>query len=562
LLLAAAPAHPAAAAVGTWSPTALQGNIQALAVAPGQPGIVYASVREQGLFRSTDAGATWTAVDQGLFDACFPIAPDVFLIAAVLQQPGTLYASTFGGLKKTTDGGATWRVPYDIKLGGLLDLTLVPGVPDHLLAAVTVNAFDPPGQCLSGGLTGLVRSDDGGATWSNPVVDQILAVALDPVNVSRVFTLVWQGEPRIRLSEDGGTTGTLLPQLPSSTYPGGPDTLRLDPTTTPSTLFVRDPGIPGQAAGTIYRAAPGSGGSGGSPFWTLATTGLPAPAPISDLVTDPAVAGRLYAATDSGVFVSNDRGGTWTESGGGNPPAVAALALEPRPQGLLYAGTSQGVYVLDRGGCVATATESCLNAARFRVQVSFQVPGGGSASAHSWTVTGDTSAFWFFDPANLELLVKVLDGSAINDSFWVFSGGLSNLEYTVTVTDGYTGAVKSYHNPPGQLSSFADTSAFPVSRRRLREARSAAAGAEAGRVSGPAGLRAAHSSLAGQAAARALPDTAADTSGCTPGATSVCLGAARFRVEVAYQAPGLGGAAQGVALTADTGAWWFLDLEN
>jgi hypothetical protein len=596
LVLLAAAAAPAAAAVGTWSPTALHGNIQALAVAPGQPGIVYAAVQDQGLFRSADGGATWTAVDQGLFDACFPIAPDIYLLAADPRQPGTLYAETFAGLKKTIDGGAHWFQPYDITLGGVSDLTLVPGMPGRLLAAVNVQSFDPPGQCLGGGLAGLAVSDDGGANWSNPVVDQILSVAADPAHVSRIFTEEWKGMPRILLSEDGGTTSTVLPALPSWFTPGGQDSLRVDPTTAPSTLFVRDRGYPGQEPGTIYRAAPGTDGAGSSPFWTLVTSGLPANTAISGLLLDPAVTGRLYAATDGGVFVSNDRGDSWTASGDANPPAALSLAVDPRTLGPLYAGTSQGVYVLDRGGCSADDAASCLHASRFRVRVGFRLADGTSGIGHAVPLSDAAAAFWFFGPANLELLVKVLDGRPVNGSFWVFSGGLSNVRYTLTVTDVVTGAVKTYVNPAGKLSSFADTAAFAdpqfhaaravapaaasvpaasvpaasvstvsVSAASVHAASVSAASVSAASVSAAsvhaASVHAA-SAPAASAPAASASSTAAAGSGCAPGATGLCLDASRFRVEVAFQAPGLSGTGQAAPLTADTGAMWFLSPEN
>ncbi len=76
------------------------------------------------------------------------------------------------------------------------------------------------------------------------------------------------------------------------------------------------------------------------------------------------------------------------------------------------------------------------------------------------SITDDTGAFWFYDPTNLELVVEVLDGRSVNGKFWVFYGALSNDEYTLTVTDTLTGAVKTYVNPQGQLASVADTSAF------------------------------------------------------------------------------------------------------
>jgi len=53
-----------------------------------------------------------------------------------------------------------------------------------------------------------------------------------------------------------------------------------------------------------------------------------------------------------------------------------------------------------------------------------------------------------------------VDGRALNGRFWVFSGALSNVEYTITVTDTSTGQVRTYANPAGSLVSLADTSAF------------------------------------------------------------------------------------------------------
>ncbi|HYL04796.1 MAG TPA: hypothetical protein VE075_02085 [Thermoanaerobaculia bacterium] len=54
----------------------------------------------------------------------------------------------------------------------------------------------------------------------------------------------------------------------------------------------------------------------------------------------------------------------------------------------------------------------------------------------------------------------VATARAVNGKFWVFFGALSDVEYTLTVTDTATGVVKTYHNPAGRLASVADTSAF------------------------------------------------------------------------------------------------------
>ena len=74
-----------------------------------------------------------------------------------------------------------------------------------------------------------------------------------------------------------------------------------------------------------------------------------------------------------------------------------------------------------------------------------------------------TGIFWFFDEANVELAIKILDGRTINDRFWVFYGALSNVEYTITVEDTETGEVRVYFNPLHEFASRGDTAAFPGS---------------------------------------------------------------------------------------------------
>ena len=75
-------------------------------------------------------------------------------------------------------------------------------------------------------------------------------------------------------------------------------------------------------------------------------------------------------------------------------------------------------------------------------------------------LTSDTGGFWFFDASNTELMIKILDGRALNGHFWVFAGALSDVGYTITVTDTQTGKSKVYRNAPHQLASRADTTAF------------------------------------------------------------------------------------------------------
>jgi hypothetical protein len=61
---------------------------------------------------------------------------------------------------------------------------------------------------------------------------------------------------------------------------------------------------------------------------------------------------------------------------------------------------------------------------------------------------------------NLELAVKVVDGTAVNGHNWFFYGALSDVAYTLTVTDTVSGVSKTYRNPQGQLCGSGDTATF------------------------------------------------------------------------------------------------------
>ncbi|HLX08636.1 MAG TPA: NBR1-Ig-like domain-containing protein [Thermoanaerobaculia bacterium] len=111
------------------------------------------------------------------------------------------------------------------------------------------------------------------------------------------------------------------------------------------------------------------------------------------------------------------------------------------------------------GSCTPGPQTLCLLGDRFAVTARWNLPGGGGVGT-AVTESDQTGAFWFFDPDNLELLVKMIDGRSLTGSFWVFYGALSNVEYWVTVTDTANGAMKTYHNPAGNICGVGDTSAL------------------------------------------------------------------------------------------------------
>ncbi|HEY6554235.1 MAG TPA: ELWxxDGT repeat protein, partial [Vicinamibacteria bacterium] len=195
-------------------------------------------------------------------------------------------------------------------------------------------------------------------------------------------------------------------------------------------------------------------------------------------------------------------------------------------------------------GCVPSDRALCLAGGRFRAEIQWRDFQGGSGRGHAVSLTPDTGYFWFFDAANVEVIVKALDGQGLNGHHWVFYGALSSVEYTLTVTDTQTGAARRYINPPGRLGSVGDTIAF-----------------------GPLGATGSSLSL-GPAAEEWKPvavrsRTAAVLAPCVPSSTRLCLNGGRFAVEAAWRDfQGNAGTAAAAPLTGDTGYFWFFDEKN
>jgi hypothetical protein len=125
------------------------------------------------------------------------------------------------------------------------------------------------------------------------------------------------------------------------------------------------------------------------------------------------------------------------------------------------AATTQAGGGGGNGPCVPGDLKLCLAGGRFAVTATWRQPGGASGSGHAIPLTTDTGYFWFFSAANVETVVKVLNACGVNQRYWVFAGGLTNVRTEITVTDTTNGAVKTYTNP--QSTAFLpiqDTGAF------------------------------------------------------------------------------------------------------
>jgi hypothetical protein len=103
-----------------------------------------------------------------------------------------------------------------------------------------------------------------------------------------------------------------------------------------------------------------------------------------------------------------------------------------------------------------------LQDGRFRVEIEYTDFEGrtGPALLTLADASNHSSLFYFLEAGNVEFVVKVIDGRALNGNFWVFLGAITNVGWTATVTDTETGAVYTRANPAGSFASFGDVDAF------------------------------------------------------------------------------------------------------
>lgn len=114
------------------------------------------------------------------------------------------------------------------------------------------------------------------------------------------------------------------------------------------------------------------------------------------------------------------------------------------------------------GACRGSDAVLCLGNGRFALEVEWEDFDDGRGSGQVVPGASDDSGlFWFFAPSNWELLIKVLDGCAVNGHHWVFVAATTNVAYTLTVTDTETDQQWSTTNPSGQPApAVTDTTAF------------------------------------------------------------------------------------------------------
>lgn len=273
----------------------------------------------------TTSGLTWRPVwtnDGGWFVIDF-------------TDPRTMYAEGQNAyVAKSTDGGATWTA-VTTGITGTTNwegiLTMDPN--DHLR--------------LYYGTDRVLRTLDGCATaWtsvSQVLTGRVTSIAVAPSDSNRVYVGTESG--KLYRSDDGGTTSPWADKstgLPSR----GIGSIWVDPAQ-PNTVLISvggliSTGFPGAAAAeSVYRT------TNGGTTWTNVSGDLPT-ITANAAVVDPSNPNTYYLGTDSGVYRTTNGGTSWTPFDNGIPNVpVSDLKVDPALK-MLYAGTfGRGAYKLD-----------------------------------------------------------------------------------------------------------------------------------------------------------------------------------------------------------------------
>jgi hypothetical protein len=304
----------------------------------------------RGVFKSTNGGSSWSAINNGLTDA-----PYVFSLAIDPTNSQNVYAGTDGGVFKSTTGGTSWSLVNS-------SLTAV---------SATSLAIDPTNSqnVYAGAAAGVFKSTNGGTSWSsvnNGLTDsngntlRVTSLAIDPTNSQNVYAGA-NGSYGIAAgvfkSTNGGTSWSAVNNglIDSNSKVLHVTSLAIDPTNSQN-VYAGMNGGDGTTRG-VFKST--NGGSS----WSAVNNGL---TEINNylistyIVIDPTNSQNIYAGTDEGVYKSTNGGNSWSAVNYGLTAApVTFLAIDPTNSQNVYTG-SIGVFKSTNGGSSWSAVNNGL----------------------------------------------------------------------------------------------------------------------------------------------------------------------------------------------------------
>ncbi|MBC8025183.1 MAG: hypothetical protein H7Y89_04275 [Steroidobacteraceae bacterium] len=345
-------ATPAFAGINVLSPTGPPGGY-ALDVEYVSGGALLATT-SRGIYRSTDDGANWTRIQRAANASSMPIVVNPANRSVVLWR-GDLF------LYRSTDAGLTW--------------TAVPNLPGGLTATSTPIVFAANGTlawAAGAPAVPLLRSGDGGATWTAPAASgltgSIYSLSVDAANAQILYVATADGAFR---SSDAGASFSPIPvaQYVRSVVASA---------TTPGTLIAIATG-PGVEVDRVWRSVDGG-----------TTWSGPATEAFNFVEYVPGVAGKAYATTaGERLSMTLDDGATWTDLGPLPNGRVHGLAVDTANAQRMLIATYGGVFTSTNAG--ASWTE---RSAGFRDALLRQVLANRTGDGAMYLMSGDLTNVW------------------------------------------------------------------------------------------------------------------------------------------------------------------------
>jgi photosystem II stability/assembly factor-like uncharacterized protein len=324
-------------------------SMGAVEVSLSDPNIVYAGTGSskirsnvsigRGIYKSTDAGKTWTFA--GLRDVgqisivrVHPTNPNVVYVAA-LGNP--FVANKERGVYRTNDGGKTWKNVLSISdTAGAADLELQPGNPNVVFACMW-HGQRKPWTIISGAREGgIYKSTDGGDNWTKlagGLPNDLFGrsnVAISSAMPNRIYALI-EAKPGSGLyrSEDAGATWTLVNGSGSLiTRPFYYDTLGVDPNNA-DVVWVGDEGwFKSVDGGKNFRRSPVPHGDN------------------HDVWINPKNSLFMIQANDGGANVSLDGGQTWSTQSNQPTAEIYQVALDNQYPYRIYGAQQDNTTVI------------------------------------------------------------------------------------------------------------------------------------------------------------------------------------------------------------------------
>ncbi|MCD4690463.1 hypothetical protein K8S17_03290, partial [bacterium] len=387
-------------------PSNIGARVTDMAIHPTNPSIVYAAMASGGVFKSTDAGASWNPI--------FDDQPVQSIGAITLdpQDPNTIYVGTGEansssyswsgmGVFKSTDAGATWsHIGLDDTryIGRVL---VDPHDSDRIwVAAAGVLFGTSPDR-------GVYRTENGGGTWEQvlAVSDSTSAIDLahDPSHPDTLYAAMWERVRRLSSRKSGGLTSGIHKSTDggdtwielTNGLPSGTEVGRIGVSvcaSSPNVIYAMYVDHPGYFDGVYKSTDYGTS-------WTQTSDGA-----LSNLTSsfgwyfgqirvDPTNSNRVFAM---GVpfYRSTNGGSSWTEVGPSNHVDHHAMVFDPTNPTHIYEGNDGGIYFSDDSGSTWEKLYDQPTNQFYAIEIDYQNPsrlyGGTQDNGTLRTPTGGT----------------------------------------------------------------------------------------------------------------------------------------------------------------------------